>query len=456
MRSRERIVVPRELCDGLLTALHLKLEHPTKHQLKLAFEQFFFALDLDKHLHKVSDQCHQCTALCRLPENCSSQTTRDPPPALGLSYALDVLNRARQCILVVPECVSSYIMMCLVPNEQAPTLRDAIIGLGKVLIPLKGPPITIQVDAGPGLTSLADDSLLKHHRIFLECGRIKNHNKNPLAEKAVQELEQELIRLDPTGGAIPTLTLPLATAILNKRIRGQDLSAWEIWFQRDMFTNEQVPDNDLFIIDEQHASRSQNHLVSEASKTPKGHSPLTPLIAKGDLVYLCRDVDKHGARDRYIVTSTDGPWCDIKEFTGSQLRNKSYRVKQSECYKVPSEILDPPGWSSIDSDGEEHHTSPITHTYRPLTEHQVPEFEIPQYVPPPPTPPVPLSVPPPKPPPPPLPSIPPAINLPPVPVDTTSSVETEPPAPAPTDPDGTRRSTRVRKPNVTLKDYILD
>ena len=54
-RSREGIVVPRELCDGVLTALDLKLEHPAKHQLKLAFEQFFFALDLDKHLHRESD-----------------------------------------------------------------------------------------------------------------------------------------------------------------------------------------------------------------------------------------------------------------------------------------------------------------------------------------------------------------------------------------------------------------
>ena len=149
VHSREHIVVPRELCDGLLTALHLKLEHPTKHQLKQAFERFFFALDLDKHLHRVSDQCHQytalCTALCRLPENSSSQTTSNPPLALGLSFALDVLNRARQCISVVRECVPSYTMTCLVPNEQAPTLRDAIIGLVKVLIPLEGPPVTIQV-----------------------------------------------------------------------------------------------------------------------------------------------------------------------------------------------------------------------------------------------------------------------------------------------------------------------
>ena len=151
--------------------------------------------------------------------------------------------------------------MWLVPNEQAPTYTG-------------------------GLTSLADDSLLKHCRIFLECGRIKNRNKNSVAEKAIQELEQELIRLDPTCGAIPALTLALATANLNKCIRGRGLSAWEIWFQRDMFMNEQVPVIDLSIIDEQHASRSQNHPFSEVSKTPKGHPPLTPLISPRGTLYI--------------------------------------------------------------------------------------------------------------------------------------------------------------------------
>ena len=33
--TRECIVVPRQVLEGLLTALHLKLDHPTKHQFKL-------------------------------------------------------------------------------------------------------------------------------------------------------------------------------------------------------------------------------------------------------------------------------------------------------------------------------------------------------------------------------------------------------------------------------------
>ena len=92
---------------------------------------------------------------------------------------------------------SAYTKTCLVPNEQGPTLRDAIICLTKEFVPLEGPPVVVRIDGGSGLTSLNIDELLRFHRIFLEIGRIKNKNKNPVAEKAVQELEHELIRLDP-------------------------------------------------------------------------------------------------------------------------------------------------------------------------------------------------------------------------------------------------------------------
>ena len=40
-----------------------------------------------------------------------------------------------------------------------------------------------------------------------------------------------------------------------------------------------------------------------------------------------------------MVISTDKEWCDIKKFTGSQLRPTSYRIKQSECFKAPHDSL---------------------------------------------------------------------------------------------------------------------
>ena len=55
-------------------------------------------------------------------------------------------------------------------------------------------------------------------------------------------------------------------------------------------------------------------------------------------MYLYKDKDKTRARDRYIVVSTDTDWLFIRKFTGQQLRNASYKIKRTECYKVPAVI----------------------------------------------------------------------------------------------------------------------
>ena len=66
--------------------------------------------------------------------------------------------------------------------------------------------------------------------------------------------------------------------------------------------------------------------------------PVTPDISVGDIVYLHSDRNKSCGRNRYLVVSTEDNWCNVQKFIGSQLRNTSYRVKHSECYKVPSEV----------------------------------------------------------------------------------------------------------------------
>ena len=60
-------------------------------------------------------------------------------------------------------------------------------------------------------------------------------------------------------------------------------------------------------------------------------------VQVGDLVYVhvSSDGSKTHARNRYLVVSVDGLWCNIRKFNGSQLRSTSYRVKLSECYRVP-------------------------------------------------------------------------------------------------------------------------
>ena len=336
--SRELIVVPRQVLDGLLTALHLKLSHSTKHQLKLVVRRNFYALDLDSAIERVTDTCHTCMSLLKLPQTLIDQSTTHLPNAIGVTFAADVIKRNRQLIFVIRETVSSYTSTCIVECERHDALRDCIVRLCVEFRPLDGPPAVIRVDPAPGFIALVDDPTLQRLGICLEVGRIKNPNKNPVAEKAVLEVEDELLRHEPCGGPVSSLSLAIATAQLNSRIRGRGLSAREIWFQRDQFSNEQLPISDRAIISEQHYSRLQNHEHSQISKAPRGKDALVPTIQVGDLVYIISDRSKSQARDRYLVTSIDNNWCYIRKFSGSQLRASSYKVKLSECYLVRGHV----------------------------------------------------------------------------------------------------------------------
>jgi hypothetical protein len=206
------------------------------------------------------------------------------------------------------------------------------------LHPLDGPIAVIRTDPAPGFVGLRADAVLKQHRITLDIGRIKNVNKNPVAEKAVLELEEELLRQVPGGGSCSSITLATATARLNSRIRQRGLSAREMFTQRDQFTGHQLPIKDRELIMSQHELRVKNHPHSERSKmrgAPRGKPVTSEPISIGDLVYVKADRNKSQARERYLVISIVDDWCYIRKFVGSQLRSTSYKVKLSDCYKVP-------------------------------------------------------------------------------------------------------------------------
>ena len=108
--------------------------------------------------------------------------TCDPPDAVGIAFSADVIKRARQLILVVRDCATSYTTTCLVEDERCHTTGSAMIRLCVELVPLDGP-LAVRTYPAPGSTALVDDKLLRHHRITIEIGRAKNKNKNPVTEK---------------------------------------------------------------------------------------------------------------------------------------------------------------------------------------------------------------------------------------------------------------------------------
>ena len=263
-----------------------------------------------------------------------------------MSFAADVIRRCRQLILLLRECATSYTTSCLVPDEKSETLRDALARLVVGLHPLDGPQAVIRVDPAPGFVSLKNTHALQHLGISVEVGRVKNTNKNPVAERAVLELEEELLRQELGGGPVTELCLAIATARLNSRLRSQGLSSRELWTQRNQFSNEQIPINDLQHILAKQKARQTNHPFSEAAKGGSRPQAPVPPLQVGDLVYVKSDRDKSRARDRYLIVSIDGEWCFIKKFSGSQLRATSYKVKLTECYAVPH-TLPPPSYLSV-------------------------------------------------------------------------------------------------------------
>ena len=80
--------------------------------------------------------------------------------------------------------------------------------------PLDGPNAVVRTDAAPAFQALTNDETLIHHRISIEVGRVRNPNKNPVAEKVIQESEEEILRQDVRGGLLTHQGLAVATARL--------------------------------------------------------------------------------------------------------------------------------------------------------------------------------------------------------------------------------------------------
>ena len=115
---RERIVVPRSVRSGLLTALHIRFHHPSKYQTKRLFNRYFFALDTDKAIETLTSSCHHCQSLKAIPRHPQPQSSSDPPATIRVSFAADIVKRYRQLILVLRETVSSYTLTSLIESEK--------------------------------------------------------------------------------------------------------------------------------------------------------------------------------------------------------------------------------------------------------------------------------------------------------------------------------------------------
>jgi len=90
------------------------------------------------------------------------------------------------------------------------------------LHPLDGPLTVVYTDVAPGFVALVDDSLLREHHICIEMGCVEDSNKNPVEEKAIQELEGEILQHNPRGGSITQLQLSITLSHLTWTVSQRD------------------------------------------------------------------------------------------------------------------------------------------------------------------------------------------------------------------------------------------
>ena len=435
--GHDRIIIPRQAIPGLLTALHIKLSHPSAYQMKQVLRRSFYLLDCDRYIEETTSSCHTCASLKTFPVAATEQTTSEPPKAVATRFSADVIRRTRQFILVLREHVTSYTAATLIQNEQHTTLRDALLTLCVTLHAVEGPPASIRVDPAPGFQSLVNDTILQGYGISIDIGDSKNKNKNPVAERAVQEVEIELLKLDPAGNPVSSVSLAIAVSHLNSRLHASGLSSREMWSQRDQFSNQQIVLSDSTLINEHHDRKLANHPSSEKSKAFCRPRRLQPEIVPGHLVHLYNDLNKTKARERYLVVSTEHPYLILRKFTDRHFRGPTYRVKKDQCFLVPGEFH--PNVTSLhqrfphDNSDEDEEETIVSNEPGILVQPADDVPPTPHYEEP----------------------IPPLI---PIPAEISVPVSHDPAETAPLPDEGAlpARPKRVTKPPAYLKDYILD
>ena len=348
----ERIVVPRSYIHGLLECLHIKLDHPSKAQLKKVFMRAFYGLNLDDALEMLSKSCHPCFALSDMPNNFLEQSTTTSPTVVGSNYSADVVTRSGQKILLVREYISSYTVAKLIWNEQASTLRTALLILTGELVPATGMTITVKVDPASACRCLCEDDELKRNGVKLELGHPKFKNKNPVAERGIRELHSELNRVAADSPNITEKLLMKAVQSLNCRLRSEGISAREIWTKRNQYNGEQIPVDDLLLIQAKEEEKRKSHSPSAKYKARGKTSTNLCSLKKGDVVYINSDRDKTHARDRYIVIEVGDTTCKVQKFTGCQLRARIYTVHRADIIKIKPWMFE----EAADSDTEDEDT----------------------------------------------------------------------------------------------------
>ena len=295
MKEVERIYVPAELLEAILTIMHVRLDHPLPTQLQRMFEKYFISFRVKCICETISAECSLCNALKKFPKELDSFSPSPGPLHPGSHMNADVLRRASQYILVNVDRFSNFVTASFTASES----RDEMVqGILNVITPVRhSSTVQVRTDRARALSSLAQhpDPQLADNGIDIVLGDHGNKNSNAAVDKAIQELESELRHLSPEGNKISTGDLSQAVTNLNNRIRGHGLTASQVHFSRDSNsgTNLAIKDEKLWQVRE----------ARKAQSTPPARPPPKPV--PGQTVFLKSEGSKHTAREPLLVTKVE-------------------------------------------------------------------------------------------------------------------------------------------------------
>ena len=105
----KQIVVPNTIMKGILTALHVRFDHPhpSNQELKKIINRYWYATNSNQIIQQIFDSCTPCQALKPLPKEVVEQSTYESGN-IGSSWSADVIRSDLQYIFTVTK---------IIPNE---------------------------------------------------------------------------------------------------------------------------------------------------------------------------------------------------------------------------------------------------------------------------------------------------------------------------------------------------
>ena len=325
---RERIVVPKPLVPALLFHMHNNMDaHPTKAQQKAQFQRMFFGLNLENHLTLLYENCYKCSIIQKIPREIITNETKTKADKPQMYFHADIIKRAQQNILTIKDHFTSFQDATFVPSEKACDLKDGLINITAAI--RRPGTIHVAVDNAPGFQTLLknnDSDLVKLGIHMVKTDEL-NKNANAVIDKACQELEDELKRLEPEGQKITIATLKQALLNLNAKLRRKgQMSAYEMNYARDQNTGENLHLDDTALREYQLKSRQDKNNAT----------PQTILV--GDTVRLKNKSDKHKANEIFVVTKANKESVSVQKIIHPLKRNTKI---MSKVYNTRPKLLIP-------------------------------------------------------------------------------------------------------------------